>query len=705
MILLKQFFQITADDAVIIIKRIIGGASGMKKWLSLLLTLALLFGTGSLHAQALEDPKQPFASEEEALAYLAQCAEEKMISFTLPCTQDLYNILRDDNFSGIRKLEIKSGIADASIRYSYTDYYFEFSSVRYEKILWAECVDEEAVQQALKEMAGQKAKKFTLLLNQDLASSFDRNSLYAMGARCGMAELSLRTMSGIIQVDGVDYSKPYAYAEDEASFLTAVESMAQENAKQFYIALDQAYFESIRSDYHLKNRLLAAAPLESYSLASNYYSYTLIFSDVVYSDVPRILCNTEEELIQAIRNMGASGNKSFNLILSENLYDTVYEGYFKKLHALEAEAGMVSSDLSYSISSHTLLYTNADIRTDVVKLSTVQDVEAYVAARVTENAKEITLFCSDEVYERLMEGINPFFSLTGSMAPIYDIAAQAGLFKFSVQYSSSSHIITFMNVVCYPGTNILRAVKSGDGSALTDREQQTWQAAEDMAEACKAETPLETARNIHDSLAMKIVYTEDESTDEDDTAIGALLNGEANCDGYADVFFLVGTLAGLEVRCQHGDSYSVGYLNTDFLNQITHMWNLVRLDGTWRLVDVTWDDGEEGVNYTWFNLGYDRASRMHIWNEDVTVPLDPATDLACRPENEYLVADEASAAAAIEDAAARGFHDFCVIYADEASAEGHQDLFKLIQSKASGSFTYSWNERMLMLTINRISLK
>ena len=76
----------------------------------------------------------------------------------------------------------------------------------------------------------------------------------------------------------------------------------------------------------------------------------------------------------------------------------------------------------------------------------------------------------------------------------------------------------------------------------------------------------------------------DDVLDEGDGCIGALLNGQADCDGYADAMFLVGRLAGLNVRRQYGDSANGGVSGWF----TTHMWNLIELDGSWRMMDVTW---------------------------------------------------------------------------------------------------------------------
>ncbi|HEU4409758.1 MAG TPA: transglutaminase domain-containing protein [Polyangiaceae bacterium] len=59
------------------------------------------------------------------------------------------------------------------------------------------------------------------------------------------------------------------------------------------------------------------------------------------------------------------------------------------------------------------------------------------------------------------------------------------------------------------------------------------------------------------------------------------------CEGYARLFAELGRVAGLEVAYVVGDARGVG----GDLSGLGHAWNAVRLGGTWRLVDVTWDAG------------------------------------------------------------------------------------------------------------------
>ena len=218
-----------------------------------------------------------------------------------------------------------------------------------------------------------------------------------------------------------------------------------------------------------------------------------------------------------------------------------------------------------------------------------------------------------------------------------------------------------------------------------------------MAAACAAASSAETLKNIHDALCCRIVYTDDETTDEDDCATGALLTGEANCDGYADALYLVGSLAGLEVRYQHGDSVKQGLGNLF----ATHMWNMVSLDGTWRLVDTTWDDREDvDPLYAWFNIGEDRAAKTHVWSREMTVAMDPVTDIAARVEPEYAVTDREDVAWAVRDAVSRGLNIIC-LYVSDDSIMDETEVHFAVRDSMDGSYSYMWLDGLNAMRIQR----
>ncbi len=59
-------------------------------------------------------------------------------------------------------------------------------------------------------------------------------------------------------------------------------------------------------------------------------------------------------------------------------------------------------------------------------------------------------------------------------------------------------------------------------------------------------------------------------------AMGALSGGQANCQGFADAYYLIGSLAGLNVRHILGER-----------NHRPHLWNQVKIGADWLHVDVS----------------------------------------------------------------------------------------------------------------------
>jgi hypothetical protein len=71
------------------------------------------------------------------------------------------------------------------------------------------------------------------------------------------------------------------------------------------------------------------------------------------------------------------------------------------------------------------------------------------------------------------------------------------------------------------------------------------------------------------------------------TAYSCIVNGEAQCAGYADAFLQTAKACGLDVR----------YVYNNF-----HAWNIVKIDGDWYHVDVTFEDPLGNNGYGFGNL-------------------------------------------------------------------------------------------------------
>jgi transglutaminase/protease-like cytokinesis protein 3 len=80
-------------------------------------------------------------------------------------------------------------------------------------------------------------------------------------------------------------------------------------------------------------------------------------------------------------------------------------------------------------------------------------------------------------------------------------------------------------------------------------------------------------------------------------------------------------LLGIECVSVHGSAYD---------DREEHAWNMVKLDGGWYCVDVTWDDpiGQFGSTYTFFNVTSNfMHGTDHQWDES-SVPEATATKYA-----------------------------------------------------------------------------
>ena len=94
-------------------------------------------------------------------------------------------------------------------------------------------------------------------------------------------------------------------------------------------------------------------------------------------------------------------------------------------------------------------------------------------------------------------------------------------------------------------------------------------------------------------------------------AYGALVKGEAVCDGYSKAFQVICNRLGVdcvgingycpEFNKENGESSDTG-----------HMWNCVKIDGSWYHIDVTWNDGDVHIQrYLYFNLTTEKVKENH----------------------------------------------------------------------------------------------
>lgn len=130
---------------------------------------------------------------------------------------------------------------------------------------------------------------------------------------------------------------------------------------------------------------------------------------------------------------------------------------------------------------------------------------------------------------------------------------------------------------------------------------------------------------LHDRL-MAICTYDDEAAANDNpaalypdafTAYGALVKGRAVCEGYSRSMQLLLNRAGIRATLVSGYDDK----------QVAHMWNLVTIDGRNYHLDPTWNDADDLLRHTFFNVTTEEIERTHTLDgENIGVDTCTATE-------------------------------------------------------------------------------
>lgn len=189
----------------------------------------------------------------------------------------------------------------------------------------------------------------------------------------------------------------------------------------------------------------------------------------------------------------------------------------------------------------------------------------------------------------------------------------------------------------YDEARIISAWRSGEREGLDEHDLAILERVEYVLTEIAPDTlsPYERELAIHDYIVGCVEYDSDELSSlpgrggaNNTNPYGALVEGFAVCSGYSSSFQLLATLAGLECITVRGEANMI---------REEHAWNMVRLDGEWYCVDVTWDDPSglgrvsEELKHRYFNVTgeFMRATR-HYWDED-SVPEATGTKYVWTP--------------------------------------------------------------------------
>lgn len=169
----------------------------------------------------------------------------------------------------------------------------------------------------------------------------------------------------------------------------------------------------------------------------------------------------------------------------------------------------------------------------------------------------------------------------------------------STTYSNGSeNTVIVFEFTNYPGERVAYAYLHNDTSFLSNEEKKLYKIAVQIVNEAKkfsaghTNPALYRELYIHDAITQRVNYYSGSGTkslQRVQSAIGALIDGKANCQGYSDAFYMLGTMCHLNV------DKIAGHAGNE-----SHMWNIVNFgDNRLYFVDVTWDD----ASYTFSDTG------------------------------------------------------------------------------------------------------
>ena len=168
----------------------------------------------------------------------------------------------------------------------------------------------------------------------------------------------------------------------------------------------------------------------------------------------------------------------------------------------------------------------------------------------------------------------------------YKLINRAGRYYFMPIYSESAELC---NINTLKLEEVIRDIKKQTDTLRDDYEKEKF---------------------VHDYIIEKCKYTVDTSKAYANNAYGALVVGEAACEGYSRAFQLVLSRLDIDVRLITGK-----VIDDENGGTIGHMWNAVVIDDENYFVDLTWDDPisqEDIIGYAYFNTTGDMIKDTHI---------------------------------------------------------------------------------------------
>ena len=262
--------------------------------------------------------------------------------------------------------------------------------------------------------------------------------------------------------------------------------------------------------------------------------------------------------------------------------DFINTSYYNLAHQLFVNNQYDDADLYFS-----KIDPDADIGSPHFR--TIEDASEYIIEQALNADNMITLYLGD------LEDYSDENELTILLTNL----AQAQ--QASIDWNKDDKKLIIYPVY-YPGVKLVAYHRMNRTHQFTEKENDLYQKALSISEKAKSESDslVDIEIWLNTWLCENVEYVSGNVDNYSDnmyprewTSFGAIQDGKANCQGFADAFYLLASLCDFEVRYQFGHGEDEG-----------HVWNAIKLNQEWYFIDVTWnniDYSEFETSFAFFN--------------------------------------------------------------------------------------------------------
>lgn len=385
-------------------------------------------------------------------------------------------------------------------------------------------------------------------------------------------------------------------ASDKQELITAIKNATRTKPATVTIPITSSLSKQIQGESFRRSVMEETNII---SVSWNYSSSRCILKDIEYLDA--MYCETEQDMISTLR---FRAGQDVSLQLPPALYSRMRANNFAAFYALTSENGLTVHSIGYQDNYCNIVAKNVQITRNFTAVSSESALKQLFLQQADQLAAEFTFTVPDALYNQIKRQDFQYLS---------ELTINCGMAHSTYFYSDTNNTITIRDIDYLPGKKVAVHALSGRLYELTPTEQQLYNAAANMVNQARR-----TARNDYDMLyalsdALMLSTRYSHTGPEKDNAIGALLYGAAECDGFADAFYLLCTLSGYDAYYQTGKGRESGE---------SHMWNGVHLYGQTYVADVTWNNTDDQLE-PWCKgfllMGNDLAKANYTWDEAAAV--------------------------------------------------------------------------------------